>query len=413
MFKLIKYELYFYILLLVITAAGLTYAAIYREYTIGAILLVLFSLCLMGLLRAYKKYDNNVHFILNALEKGNYSFHFSRRKPSREEREMSSLFNRIKHILAKARADVVEKEKFLTLIMDNIPTGIFIMDKHGAIKMVNQSALKLLELPSFNHINQLKVIDENCPEMFMTLENGDAFDLEISSDKEKQIISMHASELKSRKTTMRVISLYNITNEMENTETDSCLKLIDAMELKIKKGGKATRSLGRDMLTLRESYQSLRDNDLEKKKVSVLDLIDKALKPQESALLEKRITALVDVREKGLSISADEGLAIQAITNLLENAMEAVENLPSKRVIRITAYKNNKIVKIEVANYGDPIPEELHHNLFIPFFSTKPDKSGIGLSISRQIMRLHNGRLQHATTARGLTEFTMVFPAPY
>jgi len=443
MFKSIQYRLYAYILLLIIDVAGLTYAAIYQQYILGGILLVVFFLCLIGLMKTYKNYNNNFLFLLNALENGDYSYRFSEKKASIREKEMNMLFNRIKEILGKARDEVIENERFLSLIMDRVPTGIFIMGDRGIVHSVNQPALQLLGLPVFTHVKQLGIIDDSCPEVFLSLQNGDAMEMELYTEKEKIIISLHTTELKTKRGLMRIITLNNISNEMESNEMDSWIRLIKVMTHEIMNSVAPITSLSETMLTLYDSDSisevDKRENTIDafhtihdtaatlmafvqsyrqftaipqpvKRPVVVTDLINKIIKLEEGLLQEKQITVLVDIRDEGLEIYADEKLIIRVIINLIKNAMEAVENLSSRRVVRITAYKAKDNIKIEVANYGNPIPDDILPHIFIPFFTTKPKGSGIGLSISRQIMRLHEGKLQHSTSARGLTVFSMVFP---
>jgi signal transduction histidine kinase len=135
-------------------------------------------------------------------------------------------------------------------------------------------------------------------------------------------------------------------------------------------------------------------------------LIDKVVKLHETVIQEKNIELSFE-RPKSVFVHADENLIMQALINLVKNAVEAVEaNQKGKIIISATKQEPDKII-LNVANTGMPIPEDILPHIFIPFFTTKSAGSGIGLTVSRYIMRLHGGKLQHFVSADGMTVFQL------
>ena len=122
---------------------------------------------------------------------------------------------------------------------------------------------------------------------------------------------------------------------------------------------------------------------------------------------EKGITSQIIYTNKQTILNADEGQITQILVNIIKNALEAIPaNQDGKIEIKVTEADNK--VSIDIANNGEPIPSEIAAHIFIPFFTTKDYGTGIGLSVSRYIMRLHGGNLKHHTSNEW-TVFSMVF----
>jgi PAS domain-containing protein len=127
-------------------------------YTVPFIILIIISL--YNLNHSYAQYNRNITFLLNALENGDYSFHFSENKMTVREREMHQMMNRIRDILSKAKIEVIENEHFLSIILEKVDTGIIIMDDRGVIQSINRSALDMLGVPILSHIRQLRTVNK-------------------------------------------------------------------------------------------------------------------------------------------------------------------------------------------------------------------------------------------------------------
>ena len=443
MFKSIQYRLLTFTVLLMLSVAALTYFLLKGQVSFAIISGIATVICLYNMHQHYKKFNTNVLFLLNALDNGDYSFHFSEDKLSRREKELNVMLNRIKEILVGARKEVVENEKFLSLIIESVSTGIIIMDEKGHVQTVNQSALDLMGLPVFTHINQLSNVNETFPDLFRNLRVGDNPRIEVSNEREEMQVSLSLSEIVIKRGRMKVITLNNIGNELEAKEMESWIRLIRVMTHEIMNSIAPITSLSETLLTLHNmpendsSEEDLRLNTIEafqtihstaKGLLSFVDsyrkftaipkpnirsfevkpLIDKILHLEERCINEKNIEVELREADEHTEWLADEKLITQVLVNLVKNAVEAITDTEPKRIrISINRLADGK-VQVEVSNTGNPIPKEVLPHIFIPFFTTKDAGTGIGLSISRYIMRLHGGKLTHATSAEGWTVFTVI-----
>lgn len=442
MFRSIEYKLILYTGLLIVAVAVATFFVMTKEYVYSGFFIFVILLCLNMLYKHYSKFNQNILFLLNALDNGDYSFNFTEAKLSRREKELNQMMNRIKDILAKARKEVIENEKFLSLIVESVSTGIIIMNENNSIIITNHATNQILGLPVFTHIKQLSIIDKTYPELFSSIQPNDNKSIKITNERDEIQVSVRASKIKLKKGVMKVITLNSIGNELEAKEIESWIKLIRVMTHEIMNSIAPITSLTDTILFSYKSSQSeSQENTLEQNTIEALQTINSTAKglitfvdsyrrftgvpkPQLhefnlNVLLEQVLhLQSTEIKEKGIDfeviksvrpiiINADESQITQVLVNLVKNAVEAIpENKEGKISIRIIDDEGK--TQIDVCNNGTPIPEDVIPNIFIPFFTTKNSGSGIGLSVSRYIMRLHGGNLKHHTKD-GWTIFSMVF----
>jgi PAS domain S-box-containing protein len=441
MFKSIQYKLYIFTLLLAATVAVITLLLVYGQYIFTLPCFIIISVCLSQLKKCYSRYNQNIIFLLNALENGDYTYRFSEYKSSIREREMNMTFNRIKEILENARKEVIENEQFLSLILESVSTGIIIADDGGIVRKVNRTALEMLGLPVFTHLKQLQSVDETYPELFGGLKAGDSRQLALSTEKEEFPVSLHVSQISLKGATMRIMTLNNIGNELEMKEMESWIRLIRVMTHEIMNSIAPITSLSE---TMRARYRDpdtdipeLKQNTLEafetisdtasgllsfvesyrkftsipkpkKESFDLAALIGKVMKLHEPAIREKHIEIRFPAGEPVWAV-ADENLIRQALTNLVKNAVEAIEANSNGRIEIRIHHREADSITLDVANTGNPIPSEVLPHIFVPFFTTKPHGSGVGLSVSRYIMRLHGGKLLHFVSPERMTIFQLNF----
>lgn len=426
MFKSIQYKLTFFTILLTISVTGATYFLIRAEYFYGVacLLIVIYSLYCLNL--HYKKFNQNILFLLNAMENGDYSFHFSEVRLSGREKELNMMLNRIKEILAKTRKEVIENENFLSMIIESVSTGIVILDKKNNVKSVNQAALQMLGLRIFTHLKQLSAVDETFPELFGNLTQEDNTQVKIINEREEIQISLRLSNIVLKRGEMKVITLSNIGNELEAKEMESWIRLIRVMTHEIMNSIAPITSLSETLLSSYKQSDHTEDNQ-DKNTIKALETINGTAKglisfvetyrkftavPKPQYICFNLLTLIEDViqleslqiKEKGidiqvdacgpvLKVNADYSQIRQVLVNLIKNAIEAIE--PNKQGEIKIVLSDDTRVKIDICNNGSPIPDEIVPQIFIPFFTTKDSGSGIGLSVSRYIMRLHEGNLKY------------------
>src|SRR5690606_33084157 len=141
----------------------------------------------------------------------------------------------------------------------------------------------------------------------------------------------------------------------------------------------------------------------------VVRLLQHLFQLHRSEMDAKNIRCELSVEPASLELSADEQLIEQVLINLIKNALHALENRDNG-VITLKAFLNKRgKITIQVTDNGPGILPEVLDKIFIPFFSTKPLGSGIGLSLSRQIMRLHGGSLNAFSEPEKETIITLTF----
>lgn len=443
MFKTLEHKLVVLSLLLMAATAAAAWLLAVNRIFWGIVAAAVALGLLRELMHGFRKYNSNIIFLLNALENGDYSFGFAADAAgiSREKRDVNSILNVIKDILVRAREEQIENEKFLSLIVAAIPTGIAIVDERDFVKVANDAALKLLGLRVFTHVKQLGMVDETVLQAFRDLTPGRRATVRVADEREERLISMGVSRIRVKRGKLRVVSMHNIAGELEEREMESWIKLIRVMTHEIMNSIAPITSLSetmlhawneavddeklrqntveafgtitataRGLLSFVESYR--RFTGIPKPALRPVSLADFAAKMAglEVALLEERGIAIsITSDDPATTVAADEGQIGQVLVNLLKNAAEAIDPERGDGEITVRVWRDGESVRLDVANNGTPIPAEVLPHIFVPFFTTKSTGTGIGLSVSRYIMRLHGGNLKHHTDDTGRTVFSMVF----
>ena len=389
------------------------------------IIIVLLLVAVVGYVRLYRHYRRNikkVRFLFDAIDNGDFSFYFPTEKRNKEDNILHQSLNRIKLFLQHTREEQMEREKYYEQILNAVDTGIMVVDSHDNILQHNQAALRLLDADVLTHMNQVKgkLKDEH--------------------------LAKHETQAMLKDKHVRIIALSDVSHELSNQEVDSWIKLIRVLTHEIMNTITPVTSLSETLLKelgSEELYAAKSSSAEQAKLKQGLETIHKTgtellafvnnyrrfthvPQPQPAlfyvepflermAMLCNREVEIA-VTPKDLLAYADESLISHVVTNLLKNAVEAFNDLQSiptiKPFICLHAYTNEQeAVIIDVSNNAGLIPDDIASHIFIPFFTTKPEGSGIGLSLSRQIMRVSGGSLSlHQDKAQGITTFRIVIP---
>jgi nitrogen fixation/metabolism regulation signal transduction histidine kinase len=448
LFKTAKYRFALFLALLVVSVGVGVWFIAGGSIFYGLLALCVAVVAIGGVVRSYERRNRNFVFLLNAIENGDYSFNFSSdsRTLSRREQELSLVLNAIKDILIRARDEEIENEKFLSLIVAAIPVGIVIIDERDFVKAANDAALKLLGLSVFTHIRQLGMVDERVMEAFGSVTPRRGTTLHIADEREERLISLGVSTIRIKKGALKVFTMHNIAGELEEREMESWIKLIRVMTHEIMnsiapinslsetmgyawahsadnpdEAGRLQRntmeafatitSTARGLLSFVESYR--RFTGIPKPQLHPLQLgqlAEKVVNLEKNFMDNRNIRILMRPNDSDVTVSADEGQISQVLVNLLKNAAEAIDAGRGDGRVEVHVWRDGEsAVHIDVTNNGTPIPEDVLPHIFVPFFTTKDSGTGIGLSVSRYIMRLHGGNLKHHAEG-DLTTFSMVFP---
>lgn len=396
------------------------------------IIVLLLVVSVAGYIRLYRHYRRNIKkviFLFDAIDNVDFSFNFPMQGVSKNDRILHQSLNRIKAFLQHTREEQMEREKYYEKILNMVDAGIMVVDSHDNVLQHNQAALRLLDTDVLTHLNQVreKLKDEH--------------------------LAKHETSTMIKDKPVRIIAISDVSHELSNQEIDSWIKLIRVLTHEIMNTITPVTSLSETLLKELEedmhwegrfatNPNSPKEKDLRigletihKTGTELLSFVNNYRRfthvpqPQPSLFYVEPFLnrmamlcnheASIEVSPKDLIVYADESLIAHVVTNLLKNAVEAIKEKESTEVsedkhafIRIKAYANDQeAIVIDVTNNAGIIPDDIAAHIFIPFFTTKKEGSGIGLSLSRQIMRVSGGTLSlHQDKEENTTTFRIVIP---
>ena len=425
------------------------------------VILVVLVAVNIWLYRHYRRNIKKVTFLFDAIDNGDFSFNFPTEKGFKEDKILHKSLNRIKLFLQHTREEQMDREKYYEQILNAVDTGILVVDSHDNILQHNQAALRLLDTDVLTHMNQVKgkLKDEH-----LAKHETQA----MLKDKHVRIIALSdvSHELSNQEVDSWIKLIRVLTHEIMNTITpvtslsETLLKELGSKELLIADNESDDLHSPDKLMKVSEKPQSTKQakphsaeqaklkqglETIHKTGTELLAFVNNYRRfthvPQPQPALFyvepflERMALLcnheveIEVSPKDLLVYADESLLSHVVTNLLKNAVEAfrekeredkheccsadLQSAASKKAfIRLQAYANvQESIIIDVSNNAGLIPEDVASHIFIPFFTTKPEGSGIGLSLSRQIMRVSGGSLSlHQDKAQGITTFRIIIP---
>lgn len=350
------------------------------------------------LLLHYRRNTRKVALMFDAIDNNDLSFAFHTSGVPTDDALLNRSLNRIKLVLAHARDEAVEREKYYEQIMDAAGTGLLVTDAAGHILQHNHAATVLLQRQVLTHLDQVR----------SRLDDG--------------TLSLRETYTTLRGERVRIIAVSDINSELANREVDSWIKLIRVLTHEIMNTITPITSLSQTLLCkatgeLREGLETISRTGSE-----LMAFVDNYRRfthvpqPQPKLFYVKpfaeRMARLapceveVNVCPADLLVYADEGLMARVMSNLLKNAAEAVcaadeVHGSQGRKVWIDAYTgSDDSVVMDVCDNAGIIDADTAQHVFVPFFTTKPGGNGIGLPLARQIMRVSGGTLSLVQDAK-------------
>ena len=408
-------------------------------YSIIPILVV--ALLVYRIIKLYNTTPEKIAYFLNAVENEDSMLHFPEKTLHKANAEMNKSLNRVNKLIQEVKIRNREQEQYYSLMLEQVATGIVVVNENGNVMQANSAAKNLLNYQSFNHIEQLKRIDNNLFNTFYRLKNGETHQfLKLTYKNNITHLSLRATSFLSHGENLRIISVHDISNELYAKELESWQKLIRVLSHEIMnsitpitslsetllnyfippekpldkktvantvKGLEVINERGTGLIRFVESYRKLtRLSKPVLKHVNLRNLIEHLMLLLENEADFQRIQFNVETETPDIGIKADEAQLSQVLINLIKNAMYAVKDITEPRISVRAHYSQNGRCEIQVIDNGPGIPPEIMEQIFIPFFTTKENGSGIGLSLSRQIMKNHGGSIE-AVSLPGATVFTL------
>lgn len=360
-------------------------------------------------------------------------------------RDLNAKFNEVLEAFRKARSEKEEHWQYLNTVVQQVRTGILSFDTEGNIQLINANAKRFMGTQSIKNIEQLK---EKKPKLLQAIKEVEPGKSTLYKADQDFLLTIQATELRIRGNTMKLLTLQNIQTELQQQEIEAWQNLTRVLrheimnsitpissltstlreildhdmvqknshyELKtegaedLREGLSTIENRSKGLIKFIDAYREYTSLPQPKiKTVLVKELIEKVaqlMKPEiRKTTIEFRYTCDSDY----LTIQADEEMIEQVLINLIKNSIEALGDVQDGKIDLIGKYSGS-VVLIEVVDNGSGIIKEALSRVFVPFFTTKKTGSGIGLSLSRQIMQMHDGSLSVESEPGVKTIFRLKF----
>lgn len=420
--------------------------------TESVLIIVICTLMIVLLIISTVSYLNTtnekIRFFFDAVRNDDSNLSFPVNKGNRALSELYTSMNKVNMQIQQLKIENSQKEKYFSELIEHLATGIITFNSKGFILNANSAAKRLLSTDNLTHLQQ---IEHNNFRLYQAISNIKPFKqklISFPSTPGNIQLTLKASSVKAGNEELIIVSINDIKNELDEKELDSWLKLIRVLMHEIMNSltpiislsenlthifnnkGKAVspddvtqdtiantiqglsviNEQVKGLMSFVESYRRLtRIPEPEKKYFKINDLFKRVHVLYKSLENNERMELSVNTGNPDLEIFADENLITQVIINLLKNAIQANENNP-EGTIRISCSTDNAgHAKICVADNGPGISEDKIEEIFVPFFTTRKEGTGIGLSISKQIMRVHGGNLTVRSKPGKETIFCLTF----
>jgi nitrogen fixation/metabolism regulation signal transduction histidine kinase len=364
--------------------------------------------------------------------------------------ELNKAFNEVMQDFQKVRAEKEESFHYLQTIVQNIDVSVIAYTTDGNIELINKTAKKLFQLASIRNIKMLETLSPEMVRTLLTIKPGENKLVKVQYEDDILQLAIYASTIKIKDKLIYLVTIKDIQNVLEEQETEAWQKLIrvltheimnsitpiaslsSTLDLMLK--GLVAQGNGDALQIDKESVAEIQEalQTINKRSTGLLHFVNtyrnltripkpnfrlcsiRELFTNIEKLMEEEIRNCgfeftVRVDPESLEFTADDQLIEQVLINLLKNAMHALNGRPSGK-IQLLAFVNKRgRITLQVIDNGPGILKDVLDKIFIPFFTTKPSGSGIGLSLSKQILRLHNATITAHSEPEVETVFTLTF----
>lgn len=353
--------------------------------------------------------------MLEAIRNRDYSFRLPVAGFSGGERVLQDTLNRFGGLMSEQKQLMEQRERFYEQILSSVTSGIIVLDEDMKVVQANSAAARLLGLPVLSTLQQLDRYGTEVPHVFRTLGAGERCNIQFSTSKGEVQLLVRASVMQLGDRTVRILALNDIRNELDAKELDSWIKLTrvltheimnsiapisslsetflkrsDVIGTPLYDGIRAIHETSTGLISFVDSYRKF--SSLQKPSPEPFYLLDLLHQVEGLTLVPENIALTLQIEPAELMLYADPNLIRQVLINLIKNAVQAIGG--HKGRIHVRAYSSaDEHVFVYVSNDGPAIPEAEAEQIFVPFFTTRSEGSGIGLSLSRQIMKLSGGTI--------------------
>lgn len=376
---------------------------------------LMYIACLIIYRTANSRLKEKSWLMLEAIKNRDYSFRLPSYGCSGSEHILQDTLNKFGDMMGEQKQLMEQREKFYELILSNITSGIVVLDNEMRVLQTNPAAPQLLGLPVLSTLTQLDRFSNGLSDTLKNLHAGEKCNIQYSTNKKEVQISVRASSIDLGSQKVKILAINDIRSELDAKELDSWVKLTrvltheimnsiapisslsetfmnrkDVIESPIYEGIKAIHDTSCGLISFVDSYRKF--SSLQKPSPEPFYLKDLMTQISELHIIPAGIKFSQLIEPDNLMLYADTNLMRQVFINIIKNAVQAIGDNEGR--IHLKAYTTaDDHIFIYISNDGPVIPENVAEEIFVPFFTTKNNGSGIGLSLSRQILKLSGGSI--------------------
>jgi len=437
------------VLLIVILSALLCYfILIYHSLRVSIILLLMLTFSTANLISYLNSTNRKIRFFFDSVRNDDSNLAFPTETGNASLNELYNSMNKVNKQIQQLKIENRQQEQYFGTLLEHLATGIITYNDKGFILHANSAAKKLLSMDVLTHLQQIERKDSKLFETINSIKPFERKLIAISAEGTEIQLSLKATSFRTHSDELVILSIQDIKNELDEKEIDSWMKLIRVLMHEIMNsitpitslseslsnifssegkpispghvnaktiattllGLNVIKEQGNGLMSFVESYRKLtRVPEPVKKLFKVSELMRRVQVLYNSLEMSGSSDLSISLANPELEIFADQNLISQVLINLLKNALEANENNADTKITIVVSDCLNNHPEICVIDNGSGITAENLDEIFVPFFTTRQNGSGIGLSISRQIMKVHGGNLKVKSVPGKETVFCLSF----
>jgi signal transduction histidine kinase len=445
-FKRYEWSILFKVVMMFITLSASAFLLVKQWYLYEMIIVPIIVWQVIDFFKFHKKAQLEVEEFVESVHYRDFSRYFNVKKAPLELQPLRKGFNEINTTFKVISREKETQYLYLQKILELVDTGILSYEiDNGEVVWMNESLKRLLQIPYLKTIHSLEKRDSELYRQLLQLKQGDHVVATAHVDKNNFKMLLTATAFQTEGQKFKLVAFQNVNEALDETEAKAWQKLLSVMTHEIMNSVAPISSLAdtlknrlqqsaksidnrngtvedlelgietikrrsEGLLKFAETYRNLNKiTSPSLKKVYVRELFGNLHQLMLPTLEQKHIELEVILKEPDLVVEVDTTLVEQLLINLIVNAIEAVKDQPFPKIILSASERSNRKILIKIIDNGYGISEELMDKIFIPFFSTKKNGSGIGLSLCKQIMLLHRGNIQVQSVPQQGTAFTLQF----
>lgn len=453
-FKHFRIRIITRVLLLTVAIFLTVWMYLQSEYIVFTAVLILMIISLViNLIRTVEKTNDQLTRFLDSIRYSDFSVNFRGTGLGKSYEQLNRAFTDVVNEFRKERSERQESYRILQNVIQHVGIGLLAFNQKGEVFILNTASKRMLDVSGLRQIDELKAINKTLFDTLIKLKGNNRTLVRFRQNDISMQWSVYATEFVIKGDTIKLISLQNISHELEEKEMEAWQNITQVLAHEIMNSITPISSLSdtvhsivnnrvspmpdgyimdgetlqdvRDALStisgrshgLMRFVQSYRDFTQiptpEPERIGIIDLLSRIKHLMKGEFEHQSVEVQFSVNPETLELDADRQLIEQILINLTKNALRALRKVEKPRLEYRACLENNGRIRIDVADNGPGIKKEIQEKIFIPFYTSAGSGpvrgTGIGLSLSRQIMRLHNGSLTVTSEPGKETVFSLRF----